>query len=224
MKPEERENQRYKKDNHCKIMLEEKLMFDLLESWFGHSKKEKSLIKILDLGCGSGLITKEIKKLGYQVRGLDFSQKAVNKATAGGIDARVCDLDEKIDGQNEEFNVVWAGDIIEHVFDPIGLLKEARRVLKNNGIIIMSIPSDVGLVTRIKILFGISYQEITYKKFGYHKHHTFFTLNLMQYMLKKNNFRLIRYVKILNTGKKRISHPLLPSFLYNELVIKAEKI
>lgn len=223
MKPEEMENQRYFKDDNCRIMLEEKIMFNMLERWRRKIKKEKSSIEILDLGCGSGLITKKIKDLGYQIRGLDFSQEAINKAKGNGIDANLCNLDEGIKGDNEEFDVVWAGDIIEHVFDPIGLLREVNRVLRRNGIVIISIPSDVGLITRLKVLFGISYQTLTYKKHGFFKHHTFFTLRLIEYMLRKNGFKIQEKYKILNTGQKRFSSAFLPSFLYNELVIMATK-
>jgi 2-polyprenyl-3-methyl-5-hydroxy-6-metoxy-1,4-benzoquinol methylase len=223
MTPEERENQRYKENDYCEIMLEEKIMFSLLKEWSQENKKEKSNLKVLDLGCGSGLITKEIQKLGYQVKGLDFSQEALKKAVNNGIDAKWCNFDKGIDGENEEFDVIWAGDIIEHVFDPIGLLREANRVLKKEGIIIMTIPNDVGLFNRVRTFFGISYQAAMYKKSGFYKHHTFFTFSLIRYMLKKNNFSIMKYQKILDARKFRLSSSILPSFLYNELVIYAKK-
>lgn len=223
MRPEQVENQRYLKADNCAIMLEEKIMFGLLEKWRKSVKRERHTINLLDLGCGSGKITKKIKELGYQAKGLDFSQEAINKALANGIDANLCNLDEGIDGNSEEFDVVWAGDIIEHVFDPLGLLREIDRVLKKGGVIIMSIPSDVGLITRLKILFGVSHQTVTYQKHGFYKHHTFFTLALAKYMLEKNNFKIQEIRKILNTGKRRFASRFLPSFLYNELVIMARK-
>lgn len=223
MKPQELENKRYREKDHCKIMLEEEQMFNLLDNWSRRSGKNKKDIKIMDLGCGSGLITKKIQDLGYEIAGLDFSEEAVKKALANGIDAKVCNLDEGISAESDTFDVVWAGDIIEHVFDPIGLLKEINRILKKRGAVILSTPNDVGLITRLKILMGISHQEITYKKYGYYKHHTFFTLDLIKYMLRKNNLAISKIVKILNTGKKRFSFRYLPSFLYNELVILADK-
>lgn len=217
MKPQQIENNRYRDNSHCKIELEEKIMFSMLNKYI----KNKKDARILDIGCGSGLITKKIQESGYNVEGLDFSQEAVKKAINNGISAEICDLDEGINKNNDKYDVVWAGDIIEHVFDPMGLLREISRVLKKDGILILCIPSDVGIVSRIKILLGYSYQEITYKKSGYHKHHTFFNLRLISFMLKKNNFKLSKLYKILILNKKRYSVNYLPSIFYNELVITA---
>lgn len=221
MKPEERENQRYKNENHCDVNFEERKMFKMLNSW--SRNKEKSKIKILDIGCGSGMITKKIKDLGYEVEGLDFSEEAINRAVANGINASVCNLDEGIKRPDSSYDVIWAGDIIEHVFDPIGLIKELHRILKKDGVLILCIPSDVGLVSRIKMLFGHSYQEITYKKYGCHKHHTFFNLGLISFMLKKSGFKIQEINKILILNKKRYLVNSFPSAFYNELVILAKK-
>ncbi len=221
MKPQQIEDQRYQKEDHCEINFEEKMMFEMLDNW--SKGKEKSSIKVLDIGCGSGLIAKEIKKMGYSVEGVDFSEEAVKKAVQNGINASVCDLDGGINKSDGKFDIVWAGDIIEHVFDPIGLLKEINRVLKNKGILILCIPSDVGLVSRIKMLFGHSYQEITYKKSGYHKHHTFFNLSLISFMLEKAFLKINHVKKILILNKKRYLINFLPSAFYNELVITAQK-
>lgn len=223
MKPSERENKRYKEKDHCKIKMEERLMFQALEKYSENTDKKREELKVLDIGCGSGLVTKKIKELGYQTEGLDFSEEAVKKATLNGISASVCDLDEGINKSDGSYDVVWAGDIVEHVFDPIGLLKEANRALKNGGIIIMCIPSDVGLVSRMKMLFGYSHQELIYKKTGYYKHHTFFNLRLASFMLNQSNFEIREIKKLLILNKKRYVMNFLPSAFYNELVITARK-
>lgn len=221
MNQKERENQRYEKDDHCKINFEERMMFKILNNW--SRNRERASVKVLDIGCGSGLITKEIKKIGYSVEGVDFSKEAIAKAICNGIDTSICDLDEGIDKPNERYDVVWAGDIIEHVFDPIGLIKEIYRVLKKNGIVIICIPSDVGIISRIKMLFGVSYQEQMYRKSGYYKHHTFFSLNLILYMLKIAKLTPKEINKILIFNKKRYLVNILPSAFYNTLVILAKK-
>lgn len=223
MKSEERENQRYSKENFCTINHEEETMLSLLEEYSEQHSVNRQEIKVLDLGCGSGRIAKKIKEKGYTVVGLDFSSEAIKKAKELGIDAKQCNLDEGIPENNDSFDVVWAGDIVEHVFDPIGLLKEASRVLKNNGIILITIPSDVGLLSRIKMLFGISHQEQMYMSSGFYKHHTFFTPRLIRFMLNKAGFNVEIFKKILILGTHHYKINFLPSSFFNEMIILAKK-
>ena len=78
--------------------------------------------KILDVGCGIGTIAKLLKDDGHDVTGIDFSSVAVNKAKQLGIHADVVDVDkEGLPFEDGEFDIVYAGDIVEHVFDPIDL-------------------------------------------------------------------------------------------------------
>lgn len=224
MRPDEMENNRYKQDDHCRIEMEELAMLDMLEKYRASLGKQAAEMKVIDLGCGSGLITRRIQEMGYKVTGLDFSEEAVSKAKANGIDAYQCNLDEGIKGENGEFDVVWAGDIVEHVFDPMGLLREANRVLKSKGVLIVSIPSDVGLNNRLRMLFGISYQEQMYRRSGFYKHHTFFTLHLMDYMLEQAQLIRMATQKILIVPpNKRFKVNFLPSMLYNEVILTAQK-
>lgn len=221
MRPEERENERYKNEDFCEISQEERIMFSLLKKY--KPPQKTSSLRVLDLGCGSGRITKKIKNLGYEVTGLDFSSEAVAKAQSKGIDAKQANLDEGIAEPENSFDVVWAGDIVEHVFDPIGLLKNSYRVLKPSGIMLITIPSDVGLVSRMKMLFGISHQEGMYRKSGFYKHHTFFTPRLIRFMLSKASLRIISFQKILILGGRRYALPWAPSFLFNEMILAVKK-
>jgi 2-polyprenyl-3-methyl-5-hydroxy-6-metoxy-1,4-benzoquinol methylase len=199
-------------------------MFAMLKEYTQQSKKQTASLHVLDIGCGSGLVTKKIKELGYQVKGLDFSIEAVNKAIKNGIDAKQCNLDDGIIEESEQFDVVWAGDIIEHVFDPIGLLKEVNRVLKKEGVLITSIPSDVSLNNIIRIILGISYQEQMYRQSGFYKHHTFFTIDLMDFMLKKSHLKREETNKILILPNTRLVVNFFPRALYNEIIFTARKI
>lgn len=223
MNPEQREDQRYALQNYCPISKEEQIMFSLLSRYTKKRKVAPHELKILDIGCGSGKISKELLKKGYQVIGLDFSEEAIKKARAQGIQARKANLDEGIPEADGTFNVVWAGDIVEHVFDPIGLLKESARVLTRGGIMLITIPNDVGIVSRLKMLFGISHQEQMYRTSGFYKHHTFFTPCLIRFMLEKSGLHEKIFYKILILGKKHFLIRFLPSAFYNEMIIQAEK-
>lgn len=224
MKPEEREDARYAKEEFCPISLEEQKMFQLLKA---HQQKlgvQPKDVAVLDIGCGSGRISQQLMEYGYTVQGLDFSEEAVKKALAKGVSAKQANLDEGIPEPNARYDVVWAGDIVEHVFDPIGLLRESERVLKPGGVILITIPSDVGLVSRLKMLFGISHQEQMYMTSGFYKHHTFFTPRLIRYMLGKSSLTVESFETILILGKQRLSIPSsLSSAFFNEMIISARK-
>lgn len=224
MKPEERENQRYAEKDFCTISKEEELMMNLLLEYRKNVKSGDTPLKVLDIGCGSGRIGRKLQDSGCQVTGLDFADEAVKKAIANGVNAKRANLDEGIPEEDNSYDVVWAGDIIEHVFDPIGLLKESRRVLKKGGIVLITIPSDVGLVSRIKMLFGISHQEQMYMTSGFYKHHTFFTPRLIRFMLAKANLQIEQFLTILILGKNRHRVTGLPSAFFNEMIIQGKKI
>lgn len=223
MRPDERENQRYATEDYCPISKEEEMMFELLAQYTKQKNLPPSQLKILDIGCGSGKISQELLKKGYQVVGLDFSEEAIKKAQAQGVVAKRANLDEGIPETSDTYDIVWAGDIVEHVFDPIGLLKESARVLKSGGVMLITIPSDVGLVSRIKMLFGISHQEQMYMRSGFYKHHTFFTPRLIRFMLKKARLNIHAFKKILILGKNRYETQFLPSAFFNEMIITARK-
>ncbi|QQR79020.1 MAG: class I SAM-dependent methyltransferase [Candidatus Moraniibacteriota bacterium] len=223
MKPEDRENQRYANEDFCTVSKEERLMLDLLKKTVSELGLPNNAVHVLDIGCGSGRISKNLQNLGYHVTGLDFSEEAVKKAVARGIDAKRANLDEGIPPPDATFHIVWAGDIVEHVFDPIGLLRESGRVLKPGGAMLITIPSDVGLVSRVKMLFGISHQEGMYMTSGFYKHHTFFTPRLIRFMLKKAGFNINDFLTVLILGRHRFLVPYLPSMLFNEMVIRAKK-
>lgn len=221
MRADERENQRYQTEDFCTMSQEEEIMLSLLKKY--KPLTSEGAIRVLDIGCESGRITQLIQDLGYTVTGLDFSSEAIKKASAKGLTVKQANLDEGIPEPDNSFDAVWAGDVVEHVFDPIGLLKNSHRVLRPGGIMLITIPSDVGLVSRIKMLFGISHQEGMYRTSGFYKHHTFFTPRLIRFMLNKVSLRVISFQKILILGSKRLLLPWAPSALFNEMIIVARK-
>ena len=204
MKPEDRENWLYANGTENRIDVEEQEMLSILP--------ENMSGRILDIGCGVGTVTLEIQKRGYEVIGLDFSSVAVEKARSRGLNVQPCDLDTGIPFPDESFNVVWAGDIVEHVFDPIGLLEEVRRVLRTDGRLLVTIPNDMRLRRRLSIFVrGTSPQSGVYRRFRQCKHHTVFSWELLQHMLNEAGLQH-RYVGGImlrpGAGSKRVSKSL----------------
>ena len=98
--------------------MEEKIMLKLL------SQYSPSGLKLLDIGCGTGEISFEIKKMGVNVTGIDFSSVAIEIAKNKGLDCKCVNLDEGMPYDDNSFDFAWAGDVIEHVLIRCCVLKK----------------------------------------------------------------------------------------------------
>jgi SAM-dependent methyltransferase len=218
MKPEEREDNLYRNGKRCQISLEEEVLFEFLD------KNSPVGSKVLDVGCGSGEIARVIKEKGYLISGIDFSPIAIEIAQKQGIDSQLVDLDTGIPLDDNTFDIVWAGDVIEHVFDPIFVLNEINRVLVPGGQLLCTVPYDLNIATRLRIFFGHSYQENVYHEYGQYKHHTFFSIPLIKYMLDKASLqpKEIKYlIRIPKTQIQYITKNRAMIYFANTLIIRA---
>jgi len=120
-------------------------------SWYWYGKKRLfsyfikkhagAELKILDVGCGSGAMLGFLKKYG-QVYGLDASKKAVSICKRLGYFDVKCCLADKMSYSDSSFDIVVLSDILEHVEEDRAVLQEAGRVLKSNGIALITVPAS----------------------------------------------------------------------------------
>ena len=101
--------------------------------------------KVLDLGCGAGRLSLFAAKYAKEVFGIDYIEKAIDYANkfAGitkseNVTFQVGDLDLF---KNKKFDVILISDVLQHVDDPLKTLKQCNKILKQNGIVIISIPN-----------------------------------------------------------------------------------
>jgi len=98
--------------------------------------------KLLDVGCGDGTYLNRMRGLGWTVEGVDFDAKAITSAKKKyGLDLRSGDL-ASAGFPDNSFDAVTLSHVIEHVPDPIGLLTEAKRVLKPGGQLVVTTPNS----------------------------------------------------------------------------------
>jgi len=113
--------------------------------------------KILDVGCGSGDITLELIKV-MKVKeaiGIDLTEESIETCKRKGIDARKVDVEkDRLPFEDNYFDVVFCLEVIEHLYDPIHLLMETRKILKSGGFLVISTPNLASIHNRSALLFG----------------------------------------------------------------------
>jgi 2-polyprenyl-3-methyl-5-hydroxy-6-metoxy-1,4-benzoquinol methylase len=99
--------------------------------------------RVLDVGCGEGQLTAELARAGVRVVGVDVAQEPLRRAHARDptLDLRVIPVDGRWPLEDASFDVVWAGEVIEHVADTTGWLSQVRRVLAPSGTLLLSTPA-----------------------------------------------------------------------------------
>ena len=96
---------------------------------------------ILDIGCGQGYFLKAAKENGWQVQGVEPVKSACEYAKQKfAIDILNASMEEARFKDNS-FDVVTMWNVLDHMSDPLGTLKEIKRILKPNGIVVARIPN-----------------------------------------------------------------------------------
>ncbi len=123
---------------HWLMVIRRAIVGDNLTSYVD---KKPEVTKVLDFGCGSGILVDELAKQGYQAYGLDASEEAIKFGALQGIsNLEVIDSHE-IQHPDDTFDAVFALDVLEHLEDERWALDEIRRVLKPGGVAIIMVPA-----------------------------------------------------------------------------------
>ena len=112
---------------------------------------------LLDLGCDDGVVALERVKdkiTNPLIYGLDVSPQKVRLARKRGIKATVANLEHPFPYANNSFDLVTANQIIEHLVNVDGFLKEVHRVLKPGGYLILSTENLSSWHNIVALLFG----------------------------------------------------------------------
>ena len=96
--------------------------------------------RLLDVGCGSGKAVRRLRELGWDARGLERDPVAVHAARAAGVPVEQGDM-ATTPFPAATFDVVTLSHVIEHVHDPVALLRQCRRVLRPGGRVVVVTPN-----------------------------------------------------------------------------------
>jgi len=117
-------------------------------------------LRILDVGCGTGLNASYLTAAGHTVVGADLSPVAIEKFRARGLEGFVCDIESQpVPVPESSFDLVYASEVIEHCADSAGFLREIFRVLKPEGMLVLSTPNSAFWPYRILGVLGRTASE-----------------------------------------------------------------
>jgi 2-polyprenyl-3-methyl-5-hydroxy-6-metoxy-1,4-benzoquinol methylase len=111
---------------------------------FLKNRYRQAKARTLDIGCFNGFFVRELLELGYDSYGIDFNSKAIEHGIkAYGLGDRIFAQDRKeLTGENNKYDVITLFEVIEHLDNPREFLKGKGRLLKDNGVIIISAPNN----------------------------------------------------------------------------------
>ncbi|MFH1867868.1 MAG: methyltransferase domain-containing protein [Candidatus Omnitrophota bacterium] len=150
----------------------------------GKIKKYSAGSKMLDVGCGTGFLLDEARKAGWDAHGVEISKWAANYADKE-LKLKVYNttLNEK-KFPDKNFDLIILQDVIEHLIDPKAVIKEARRILSNDGILYINTPDIESLPSRL----------LRARWWGINRFHLYyFSKKTLDTMLEAAGFKSIRY-------------------------------
>ncbi|MDH3598507.1 MAG: methyltransferase domain-containing protein [Candidatus Tectomicrobia bacterium] len=98
--------------------------------------------RVLDFGCGMGAASKRLAAAGHGVVGVDISEPAIQQARSAVPTAtfQVIDSEGHVPFPDASFDVCFCTEVIEHLFDVKGFLREMHRLLVRDGLLLMTTP------------------------------------------------------------------------------------
>jgi len=112
----------------------------------------KSKGRLMDVGTGFGFFLSEMKKRGWEVTGVEISQRGLNYARDRlAVNVYPGPL-EKAGLPEEHFDAVTAFYVVEHLPDPITFLKECHRILKPGGLLLLRYPHTTPIKNLLRLL------------------------------------------------------------------------
>lgn len=108
--------------------------------------------RVLDLGCAEGHFTAALTRDGAEVVGCDVAEEPLRRARVRHpeLDVRLTEPEAPLPLEDSSFDVIWAGETIEHIADTQAWLSEVRRVLRSGGLLLLTTP-DHGFLSRLRL-------------------------------------------------------------------------
>jgi len=98
--------------------------------------------KFLDYGCGNGYLAKNMSKNGFEACGVDYDSNLVEQLNNNVTEAHFFIAEEFWKNNNQKFDVIHLGDVLEHITNPIEITLKLKSLLSKNGVMVVEGPLE----------------------------------------------------------------------------------
>ena len=185
--------------------------------------------KVLDLGSREGHISEVLRNMGNDVDCIEIHPGNISLLRKKGFKVYDCDLNtEWADKMHDAYDIVFAGEVIEHLFQTDIFLENVYKVLKPNGIFVITTPNTASLGRRLLLLLGKNPALETSTRENEAGHIRYFVYPSLKKILEENKFKVINHcsdiVNLSYSGKlsSRVLAKLFPC-LGRSIILKTIK-
>jgi len=154
----------------------------------GWIRRYKPSGEFFEIGCGMGYFLEYARKNGYNVSGIEYAELGVQTCqTKFGLDVRRGSFEE-LPVQRDRYDVMFMGDVLEHLIQPLEMLRKAHSMLKPSGVFAAEVPSTFNSITGRLAAAGMRMMR-TRKKMAMPPYHVNeFTPKTLRSMIERAGF------------------------------------
>lgn len=163
--------------------------------------------RLLDVGCGHGLTLAEAEARGFECCGIDPSGMLTDFARKRfGVAAFRTTIDRF--SAEGAFQGILLWDVLEHVPDPLTVVRECRRLLQSRGYLFIQVPNYRGFSNRAKTLLNRIGMRSEFSHFGFPWHLFAFDIDSTKALLKRADFAIHTFNSLTSLRKNDRSRAL----------------
>ncbi|MEK7162805.1 MAG: class I SAM-dependent methyltransferase [Patescibacteria group bacterium] len=141
-------------------------------------------LNILECGIAKGGVVDLLKNEGVNCFGVD-----VNPRHLDGVNIKQVDLNDGIPDFGVKFDVIFAGEVVEHLFDDLKFMENAKNSLKQGGILIITVPNLVFVANRLLMFFG-KMPLFAFAPYHYH----IYNKKIAENLIKEKGFEILETI------------------------------
>lgn len=150
---------------------------------------------ILDVGAGDGVLLARVARPSARRVGADLADDALQKMRARGLEGVKVDLEAaRLPFEAGAFDVTMCLDVLEHVFDPEGLLAEITRVTARGGHVILAVPNAFNVANRAAYALGrhVDVMDVAHRTAAtFSEHIRFFSEPVLEKIVAGTGLRVV---------------------------------